>query len=122
MSRPYLFVIIGLLIIAVIGFARPTESTLSEQTISKLDGMVTLIEKVNKNIDTLVIEQRNVNKLLLEKYKEREAITDKAYEDLLNQYGITEPEPEAGELTNALPYPNQRLHLPNRIMPVTPTE
>lgn len=92
-NKLHIFVL--LLVITVVGLAWffPREPKVSEETIGKLDELVTLMGKVNNHVDTALTEQRAINRVLLTKYQQREDSNNIAYEDLLKQYGIPSAEP-----------------------------
>lgn len=94
-NKLHLFAILVILIVLTLSWLFPRQSNVSESTMGKLDDLVTLMEKVNKNVDANMAEQRAINSALLSNYLQREKANNGAYDNLLEKYGIdVAPTPE----------------------------
>lgn len=92
-NKLHIFVLLVVLTVVGLAWFFPREPKVSEETIGKLNDLVTLMGVVSNHVDTALTEQRAINLLLLNKYQKREAANEVAYDDLLEKYGLPDAEP-----------------------------
>lgn len=87
-NKIHLFAILAILILLMLSWLFPRQSNVTESTMGKLNDLVVLMEQVNKNVDSVMAEQRVINQTLLTNYNKREEYNNKEYDNLMKQYGL----------------------------------